>query len=167
MWLLRSARKNRWENRRADDPLHVAEAAKDLSLRPGEDGLSLFEVDDEQDGHRVATLFGVHRTLTLGRSDHVDYVLIPADDFARFGVTVVPVPDPDLGPVLSGRHREARGMTDAISLNLAAAILKEGRFKVNRIRKQDVETVASEARALEPDRGNHQSRSQTEGPRPG
>ena len=42
MWLLRCGRKNRWENRRADDPLHVAEAAKDLSLRPGEDGLSLF-----------------------------------------------------------------------------------------------------------------------------
>ncbi len=59
MWLLRCGRKNRWENRRADDPLHVAEAAKDLSLRPGEDGLSLFEVADEDAGKRIATLFGV------------------------------------------------------------------------------------------------------------
>jgi len=69
MWLLRCGRKNRWENRRADDPLHVAAAAKDLSLRPGEDGLSLFEVDDEDDCKRIATLFGVHRTRILGRSD--------------------------------------------------------------------------------------------------
>jgi hypothetical protein len=50
MWLLRCARRNRWEDRRADDPSHVAEAARDLSLRPGEDGLSLFEIADEEEG---------------------------------------------------------------------------------------------------------------------
>ena len=34
MWLLRCGRENRWENRRADDPLQVAEAAKDLTSGP-------------------------------------------------------------------------------------------------------------------------------------
>jgi hypothetical protein len=147
MWLLRCGRKNRWQDRRADDPLQVAEAAKDLSLRPGEDGLSRFEVADEDDGERIATLFGVHRTLTLGRSEHVDYVLVPADLFGRFPLNVVTAPDPELGPQLSGRQREAKGITNAIAVDLAAAILKDGRFKVDRIKKQDVEEAARKAHA--------------------
>jgi len=150
MWLLRCARRNRWEKRRADEPSHLAEAAKDLSLRPGEDGLSLFEVADEVDGKRVATLFGARRTLTSGRSDHVDYVLVPADLFAVFRLDVVTAPDPELGPQLSERHREAKGITNAIAVDLAAAILNDGRFKVDRIKKQDVEEAARKAQAGEP-----------------
>jgi hypothetical protein len=142
MWLLRCARKNRWEGRRADDPSHVAEAARDLSLRLGEDGLSLFEVADEEEARRVATGIGVNKMLTLGRSDHVDYLLIPSDDFARLGLIIVPEPDHRLGPELSGLHREAKGITDAMSLKLAAAILETGHFQVNRIKKQDVEKAA-------------------------
>jgi hypothetical protein len=150
MWLLRCARRNRWEKRRADDPLHVAEAAKDLSLRPGEHGLSLFEVADEVDGKRVATLFGVFRTLTMGPSDHVDYLLVPADLFAGFRLNVVTAPDPELGPQLSERHREAKGITNAIAVDLAAAILKDGRFKVDRVKKQDVEEAARKGQTDEP-----------------
>ncbi len=145
MWLLRCARKNRWEDRRADDPSHVAEAARDLSLRPGEDGLSLFEVADEEEGRRVATSIGVHKMLTLGRADHVDYILIPSDDFARLGLAVVPEPDLRLGPELSALHREAKGITDEMSLKLAAAILETGQVQVNRIKKQDVEKAATGA----------------------
>jgi hypothetical protein len=139
MWLLRSARKNRWEHRRADDLSDVTEASKDLTLRTGEDGLSLFEVKDEAEGQHIATAIGVHRMLTVGRSDHVDYLLIPSEVFARLGLTVIPVPDPRLEPQLSELHREVKGITDEISLQLAAAILKEGRFQVNRIKKQEIE----------------------------
>jgi hypothetical protein len=142
MWLLRCARKNRWEDRRAGDPSHVAEAARDLSLRPGEEGLSLFEVADEEEGRQVATGIGVNKVLTLGRSDHVDYLLIPSEVFERLALTVVPVPDPSLEPLLSKLHREAKGITDAISLELAAAILETGGFNVNRIKKQDIEKAA-------------------------
>jgi hypothetical protein len=53
MWLLRCGRKNRWENRRADDPLHVAEAAMDLTLRPGEDGLSLKKHEVEESARKA------------------------------------------------------------------------------------------------------------------
>jgi len=141
MWLLRGVAKSRWENRRAEDSAHIA-AARDLSLRSGEDGLSLYEVEDEEDGKRIATLFGVHKKLTLGRSDHVDYLLIPTDYFARFGLTIIPAPDPDLGPRLSERHREAKGITDAISFRLATALLEEKRFKLDRIKRQDVEKAA-------------------------
>ena len=149
MWLLRCGRRNRWENRRADELLDVAAAAKDLTLRPGEDGLSLFEVADEDDGKRTATLFGVHRTLTLGRSEHVDYVLIPADVFGTFRLKIVTAPDPELGPHLSSRHREAKGITDAIAVDLAAAILNDGRFKVDRVKKQDVEAAVRKHNAGE------------------
>ena len=69
MWLLRGVGKNRWLERRAYDPAHVAAAAKDLCLRPGEDGLSLFRADDEEDGRRVATLLGVSKVRARGRSD--------------------------------------------------------------------------------------------------
>ncbi len=150
MWLLRCARKNRWHSRSPDDPLDVAEAAKDLSLRPGEAGLSLFEVEDDEDGRRIATLFGVHRTLTFGRSDHVDYLLVPAGVFASFGLTIAAAADPRLGPQLSERHREANVVTNATGISLAAAILKDGRFKVERIKKRDVEKAAREARPDEP-----------------
>ncbi len=150
MWLLRCGRKNRWENRRADDPLDVAAAAMDLSLRPGEDGLSLFAIDDEDDGKRIATLFGVHRVRILGRSEHVDYVLIPADLVGSVQLNVVRAPDPELGPQLSERHREAKGITNAIAVDLAAAILKDGRFKVDRVTKQDVEAAARRGQSGEP-----------------
>jgi hypothetical protein len=149
MWLLRCGRKNRWENRLADDAQQVAEAAKDLSLRPGEDGLSLFEVADEEDGKRIATLIGVHKTLIFGRSEHVDYLLIPSDLLSNFRLNVVTVPDPELGPQLSERHREAEGITTEIAVDLAAAILNDGRFKVDRIKKQDVEAAARKAQARE------------------
>jgi hypothetical protein len=149
MWLVRCGRKNRWEDRRADDSLHVAEAAKDLSLRPGEVGLSLFEVADEDDGKRIATLFGVHRTRVLGRCEHVDYVLIPADLLGSSQWNVVAAPDPALGPQLSERHREAKGITNAIAVDLAVAILIDGRFKVVRINKRDIEEAARNAPAAE------------------
>jgi hypothetical protein len=142
MWLLRGVRKNRWEDRRADNPSHVAEAARDLSLRPGEDGLSLYQVDDEEDGKRVATLFGVYKRRTRGASDHVDYILISEDAFARFGLGVLPAPNPELGPELSKRHREVRGISDSISQELAAFILEEKRFKLARIKRQDIDKAA-------------------------
>ncbi len=147
MWLLRGVGKNRWLDRGADDPAHVAAAAKDLSLRPGEDGLSLFQVDDEEDGRRVATLLGVFKALERGRSDHLDYLLIPPDVFATLGLSVVPVPDPALGPELSERHREAKGMADAITLQLAAILLGEKRVRLGRIARQEVDSAVRRASA--------------------
>ena len=93
---------------------------------------------------------GVHRTLILGRSEHVDYVLIPADLLGSFRLNVVTAPDPELGPQLSERHREAMVITNAIAVDLAAAILNDGRFKVDRIKKRDVEEAAGKAQAREP-----------------
>ena len=54
-------------------------------------------------------------------------------------------PDPALGPQLSERHREAKRITNAIAVDLAAAILSDGRFAVGRIKKQDVEESARKA----------------------
>jgi hypothetical protein len=147
MWLLRGVRRNRWQGRSADDPAHVAAAARDLSLRPGEDGLSLFRVDDEDDGRRVATLLGVYKTLERGQSDHVDYILIPSDVFAALGLSVVPVPDPALGPELAERHREAKGITDPIGVQLAAILLDEQRVQLGRIPRQEVDKAVRDATA--------------------
>jgi hypothetical protein len=145
MWLLRGVARTRWLDRRADDHAHVAVAARDLSLRPGEDGLSLFQVEDEEDGRRVATLLGVHKGSLRGHSDHVDDILVSSDDFARFGLGVVPVPDPTLGAVLSQRHREVKGITDDISTRLATALLEEKRFRLDRIKRQDIDRAALDA----------------------
>jgi hypothetical protein len=143
MWLLRGVARTRWlDDRRADDPVHVAAAARDLILRPGEDGLSLFQVEDEEDGRRVATLLGVHKRSLRGHSDHVDYILVPSNDFVGFGLSVVPVPDPTLGADLSQRHREVKGITDDISTRIATALLQEKRFRLNRINRQDIDRAA-------------------------
>jgi hypothetical protein len=147
MWLLRGVGKNRWLDRSADDPAHVAAAAQDLGLRPGEDGLSLFQVDDEEDGRRLATRLGVFKTLERGRSDHVDYILIPSDVFAALALSVVPVPDPALGPELSDRHREAKGITDVISVKLAATLLGDKRVQLGRIPRQEIDRAVRDATA--------------------
>jgi len=59
------------------------------------------------------------------------------------GLIVVPAPDPALGPELSERHREAKGITAALSLRLAAILLDEGRFQLDRIRRQEVDSAAA------------------------
>jgi hypothetical protein len=149
MWLFRGVTKNRWLNRRADDSAHVDAAARDISLRPGEDGLSLYRVDDEEDGKRVGTLFGVYKKQVRGRADHVDYILIPADSFTGLGLSVLPVPDPALGPELSERHHEVRGMTASLSRRLAAILLEEKRFQLGHVAKQDIDRAAADLPAPE------------------
>ncbi len=145
MWLLRGVRKARWADRDADDPAHVEEAARDVSLRADEDGLSVFEVLDEEDGRRVATWLGVQKTLVRGRSVPLDYLLIPPDVFATLGLSVVPVSDPSLGPELSERHREVKGLTPASSQRLAATLLREKRFRLDRIPRQDIDRSARDS----------------------
>jgi len=94
MWLLRIANRGRWSEKSAEDSNHVDQAAKDVSLRKNEQGLSVFEVEDSAEADWVATLIAL--TTRPGRPERIDYLLIPPDCFAALGLVILPVPDPAL-----------------------------------------------------------------------
>src|SRR5262245_9716267 len=90
MLLLRIASRGRWTaDRVVNDPGHVATAAADLKLKPGEDGLSVFQVEGEEDSREAAVRFA----LTC-REDarHVDYLVFPAELAEDLGWSSPPSP---------------------------------------------------------------------------
>jgi hypothetical protein len=170
MLILRVGRKGRWEGRRHDNALDVAEAAKDLQLRAGEAGLSVFEVEDADDAGRIALLYALYRrTLSAGRRlDDVDYLLVPSDHFTRLGLTIRPVPDGRLFAPLSERHRglgdRPRGQPPAGPVDPGGEGLpspsapravdpRESRRRRDPASLPRPEVVRSAARADRPDRG--------------
>jgi hypothetical protein len=132
MWVLRVGRKARWDvGRHASDPGQVAEAAEDLRLGPGEVGLSVFRIDEENEIREV----GVRYALTCRRkSEHLDYVLFPEELAKDLGLTVTPTSIAGLHPYLNDRHYEISGLTGELRLRLAAAILGLEDRRVGRIR---------------------------------
>ena len=132
MWVLRVGRKARWEvDRDASDPGQVAEAAEDLRLGPGEAGLSIFRIDEEDEVREI----GVRYALTCRRKpEHLDYVLFPEDLATDLGLTVTPTSTAGLHPYLNDRHYEILGLTEELRLRLAAAILGREDRRVGRIR---------------------------------
>jgi hypothetical protein len=132
MWVLRVGRKARWEvDRDPSDPGQVAAAAEDLRLGPGEAGLSIFRIDEEDEVRGV----GVRYALTCRRKpEHLDYVLFPEELATDLGLTVTPTSAAGLHPYLNDRHYEILGLTEELRLRLAAAILGREDRRVGRIR---------------------------------
>jgi hypothetical protein len=132
MWLLRIANLGRWSNRSAQDANHVEQAARDVSLRKNEKALSVFEVGDLPEADWVATLFAL--TARPGRLEKIDYLLISPECFAGLGLTILPIPDPDLVGELSDRHREVRGLDQPDAAKaVAKRILEDDRCLIIRI----------------------------------
>ena len=67
-WALRIGSVGRWRGQDA------AKAAKDLELRPGEEGLSVFWVEVQEDADRIGVLFGMYRR---NKPREVDYIPDP------------------------------------------------------------------------------------------
>src|SRR5436305_6660487 len=120
MLLLRLSNRNRWDARSAEEPTDVAEAAHDVTLRAGEAGLSVFEVQDDAEADWVATLLAL---TDPGRLKKVDYLLIPPECFTALALTIAPVPDPRLIAELSDRHREVLGLDRAGGAEALAAVI--------------------------------------------
>jgi hypothetical protein len=132
MWLLRIANLGRWSNKSPEVGHHVAQAARDVSLRKNEKGLSVFEVGDAAEADWVATLFAL--SARPGRLEKIDYLLMTPECFAALGLAILPTPDPGLIEELSSRHREVRGLDqpDAAKV-LTKQILEDDRCQIIRI----------------------------------
>jgi hypothetical protein len=142
MLLLRIGSRGRWAaGLVADDPGNVANAAADLTLKPSEEGLSVFRVEGENEAREAAVRFA----LTCRRDRrHADYVVFSSDLAERLGLVVARVPREELDSWLSERHHEIFGLTPALALRLAAAILADADRRVGRVPKEDLGPVGAE-----------------------
>jgi len=76
MLLMRIGRQARWAfDRVADNPDHVSDAAKDLRLDEGEGGLSVYQIEGEEERREVAIRFVV--TCRDRPPDPLDSVVLP------------------------------------------------------------------------------------------
>jgi hypothetical protein len=153
MLVLRIGRKSRWaEDRGADNPAHVAQAALDLELGPGEAGLSVFLVESEGERSEVAVRFAL---TCRERPAHLDYVVFPAELVTDLGLTIVPAPMAKLDPYLSERHHEILGLTPELGGQLAAAILASADRQVGRVRDRELLTLGAESCRRDPELRKH------------
>jgi hypothetical protein len=149
MVILRIATLGRWLPQRvADNSERVERAARDLVRKPGEPGLSVYRVGTEDEERQVAVRFAV--TLRSARSDHLDYIVFPAELAEDLGLTVAHVPQEGIDPYLSERHFEILGLTPALTQKLAAAILSAAGHRVERLNKRAVPLLAVELCRLDP-----------------
>jgi hypothetical protein len=154
MLLLRVGRKARWgEDRRADNPGHVVDAARDVSLSGGEIGLSVYRVEGDDDARELAVRYAL--TCRKGPADHMDYVVFPDELATSIGLLVRELPSRGLDPLLNARHHEILGLTPELQLRLAAAILASGESRVTRIERGDLPSLGAELRHRDPELKNY------------
>ncbi len=147
MWMFRLGRLSSWtifiakaKARRSRDAAledDVRLAARDLTLRDDEDGLSVYRVDEIENAGRVAVMYAV---TVWNRPDSIEYVLIP--DRCLEGYECVPTPSADGALQLRELHHEIFGLRDAAKRDeLARRVLSERPHEtklVDRIREQAV-----------------------------
>jgi hypothetical protein len=143
MLILRIGTRGRWLPKSVvDESKRVELAVRDLARKPGEPGLSVYRVDAEDEERQVAVRFAV--TLRSARSEHLDYIVFPAEVAEGLGLTVAHVPQEGIDPYLSERHFEILGLTPELTRVLAAAILAVAARRVERLGKREIPLLASE-----------------------
>lgn len=144
-WVLRVGSYGRWKGGNAE------KAAKDLELREGEDGLSVFRVDDPAEADRVGVQFGMY---LRGKPKEVDYVLIPEDAIAA-PLRLAARPDPNLPAELGERHYEIEGLREeGAAVALARAALASTATRISHLRETEVLRVAAELVEEKPERAS-------------
>jgi hypothetical protein len=139
VYLLRVGRLRRWNfDRDARRPEDVAEAARDLSLDVGEEGLSVFRVEGDDEAREAAIRFAL---TCRPKPQHLDFVLFPSGLASDLGLGVAYAPRQDLEPFLNARHYEIVGLTPQLALRLAAAILSCAGRQVERLREHDLPSL--------------------------
>src|SRR5262249_20293175 len=140
--LLRVGRLRRWTfDRDARRPEDVAEAARDLNLDIGEEGLSVFRVERDAEAREVAVRFAL---TCRPKPQHLDFVAFPAELASDLGLDITYAPRGDLEPFLKARHHEIVGLTPELALRLAAAILACSGRQVERLREHDLPSLGME-----------------------
>lgn len=136
MLLVRIGRKSRWLG--SDSSADTA--VKDLSLRPGEAGLSVYKVDSINDAVRIAE---IHAPTAWKKVNKIDFLLFEENIIAEIEGLELKQVDSNLHPELSSAHHEIYGLSLGKAHLLAKAILG-GSFDVKRISETAlVESVRS------------------------
>jgi hypothetical protein len=149
MLLLRVGRRARWgTDRRADDPVHVVEAARDLTLSPDEAGLSVYRVEGDEDSREVALRYAL---TVRGKIAHMDYLVFPSELATSLGLSVIFVPTQEQDPKLNARHHEIIGLTPELELRLAGSILASEQRRIVRIRDRDLPELGAELCRRDPE----------------
>jgi hypothetical protein len=134
MLLVRIGRKGRWVG--SDSSADTA--VKDLSLRPGEAGLSVYKVESLNEAVNIAK---IHAPTARNKVDKIDFILFEESIIAEVEGLELRQSDSNLHPELSSVHHEIYGLSSSRARLLAEAILG-GSFDVNRISEADlVESV--------------------------
>jgi hypothetical protein len=132
-WWRKVASREHWTPGALTETEALTRASKDLSLRPGEAGLSVFRVEDEPEGGRVADLFAL---TCMRKPQDLTYLLIPEECLRAIdGLVVSLAPMPvELCPYLSERHHLVNGLTETRSEQIAQTVLGDSRRRVARVR---------------------------------
>lgn len=134
MLLVRIGRKGRWVG--SDSSADTA--VKDLSLRPGEAGLSVYKIESLNEAVNIAK---IHAPTARNKVDKIDFILFEESIIAEVEGLELRQSDSNLHPELSSVHHEIYGLSSSRARLLAEAILG-GSFDVNRISEADlVESV--------------------------
>jgi hypothetical protein len=134
MLLVRIGRKGRWVG--SDSSTDTA--VKDLSLRPGEAGLSVYKVESLNEAVNIAK---IHAPTARNKVDKIDFVLFEESIIAEVEGLELRQSDSNLHPELLSAHHEIYGLSSGRARLLAEAILG-GSFDVKRISEADlVESV--------------------------
>jgi hypothetical protein len=113
-------------------------AVKDLSLRPGEAGLSVYKVDSLDEAVNIAK---IHAPTARKKVDKIDFLLFEESIIAEVEGLELRQSDSNLHPELSSVHHEICGLSLSKARLLAEAILSSY-FDVKRISEADlVESV--------------------------
>ena len=140
--LLRVGRKAKWDVApEAIDDDRIRQAASDLLLASGEEGLSVYKVEGEADQREVAVRFA---PACRDRLDHVDFVVFPAQLAIDLGLSVEKIPSEECDPGLNDRHFEIRQFNSDLTLGLAGAILASPERRVERVNQRQLPDLAAE-----------------------
>ncbi len=130
MLLVRIGTQSRWST---SEP-SIERAVKDLRLRPDEEGLSVYKVDNIKSARNVAKLFAPTARKSVSKIDFIvfDDSLVTVIEGLTLRKTGC-----NLHPELSDLHHEIIGLNDQRSCSLAAAILSSS-FSAERVSEGEV-----------------------------
>jgi hypothetical protein len=144
VFFLRLAKVQRWQPDETGKSPAVDEAVVDFTLRPNENGLSLYKLHKEGEEDELASIYSLALRDNPG---HFEYILFPASLLSGYQVDRVPV---DEHPrFLSERHYEIHEPSQEQLLLLTERILNSPDKKVQRIRQQQIVDFAVQQALIE------------------
>ncbi|MFO0605568.1 MAG: hypothetical protein U0324_20470 [Polyangiales bacterium] len=133
--LLRIGTQGRWLGRRAESDEDVAQAARDLTLREGEGGLSVYRVGGLEEARALALSWALEKR---DRDDNADYIVFDEGLVAETH-TLEARPDEDaVDAGLRERHHELVEQTAGAAKLLASKLLAGSDRRVERVPKAEV-----------------------------